>query len=209
MFPSKGYEYEVFSEVVSGRKLGGDRDVFSVLERKIFDKEIEGIWLYDWDRMVRDVEVMIYFRKLVEESGVKVFVGFEEKNIFDDSGSLEYNIRNVISDYEVRKIKRRMYEGKLKKWRDGKGLSNVGFGWKKNKEEDKWYIDELESEVIKEIYKVYLRKDIKFYSDVESRIIKKYGNDINGYRIDGGLVGRILGNEKVKGIKVLEERLKS
>jgi len=83
--------------------------------------------------MVRDVEVMIYFRKLVEESGIKVFVGFEEKDIFDDSGSLEYNIRNVISDYEVRKIKRRMYEGKLKKWREGKGISNVGFGWKKNK----------------------------------------------------------------------------
>ena len=202
---SKGFEYEIFSEVVSGRKLGGDRDIFSVLERKIFDKEIEGIWLYDWDRMVRDVEVMIYFRKLVEESGIKVFVGFEEKNIFDDSGSLEYNIRNVISDFEVRKIKRRMYEGKLKKWREGKGLSNIGFGWKKNKEKDKWYIDELEGKVIKDIYRIYLRKDVKFYSDVESRVIKKYGNDINGYRIDGGLVGRILGNEKVKGIKVLED----
>ena len=201
----KGYEYEVFSEVVSGRKLGGDRDVFSVLERKIFDKEIDGIWLYDWDRMVRDVEVMIYFRKLVEESGIKVFVGFEEKDIFDDSGSLEYNIRNVISDYEVRKIKRRMYEGKLKKWREGKGISNVGFGWKKDKEKDSWYVDELEGNVIEDIYKTYLRKDVKFYSDVEKRMIKKYGNDVNGYRIDGGLVGRILGKEKVKGIKVLED----
>ena len=202
---SNGYEYEVFSEVVSGRKMGYDRDVFGVLERKIFDKEINGIWLYDWDRMVRDVEVMIYFRKLVEDSGIKVFVGFEEKNIFEDSGSLEYNIRNVISDYEVRKIKRRMYEGKLKKWREGKGISNVGFGWKKNKEKDKWYVDELEGKVIKDIYRIYLRKDVKFYSDVEKRVIKKYGNDINGYRIDGGLVGRILGKEKVKGIKVLED----
>jgi len=161
--------------------------------------------LYDWDRMVRDVEVMIYFRKLVEESGIKVFVGFEEKDIFDDSGSLEYNIRNVISDYEVRKIKRRMYEGKLKKWREGKGISNVGFGWKKDKEKDSWYVDELEGNVIEDIYKTYLRKDVKFYSDVEKRMIKKYGNDVNGYRIDGGLVGRILGKEKVKGIKVLED----
>ena len=73
------------------------------------------------------------------------------------------------------------------------------------KEKDSWYVDELEGNVIEDIYKTYLRKDVKFYSDVEKRMIKKYGNDVNGYRIDGGLVGRILGKEKVKGIKVLED----
>ena len=52
---------------------GNERKKFLELENKILSKEIEGIWFYDWDRMVREVDVMIYFRNLVEESGCKVF----------------------------------------------------------------------------------------------------------------------------------------
>ena len=37
---NRGYEYEVFSEVVSGVKLGDERNVFLKLEEKIFEGEI-------------------------------------------------------------------------------------------------------------------------------------------------------------------------
>ena len=130
----KNFKYEVFSEVVSGKMIGSNREMFSKLETKLLSGEIGGIWLYDWDRMVRDVEVMLYFRSIVEDSGCKVFVGFEEKNIFEDSGSLEFGIRSIFSDYERRKIQRRMMSGRDRKWREGKGLSNVGFGYEKNKD---------------------------------------------------------------------------
>ena len=95
----KGYDYEIFSEVVSGKLKGNERKKFLELENKILSKEIEGIWFYDWDRMVREIDVMIYFRNLVEESGCKVFIGYEEKNIFEDSGFMEMGIRSVFSDY--------------------------------------------------------------------------------------------------------------
>ena len=55
----------IFSEVVSGKMIGSNREMFSKLETKLFG-EIGGIWLYDWDRMVRDVEVMLYFRSLLK-----------------------------------------------------------------------------------------------------------------------------------------------
>ena len=194
----KNFKYEVFSEVVSGKMVGSNRQMFSKLEKKIFDGEIGGIWLYDWDRMVRDVEVMLYFRSLVEDSGCKVFVGFEEKNIFEDSGSLEFGIRSIFSDYERRKIQRRMMSGRDKKWREGKGLSNVGFGYEKNKD-GIVKVNKEEGEVVKEIYDLYLRKDVKFFKDVEKRIITKYGKVVNGKRINGGLVERVLGSEKYKG----------
>ena len=125
----KGFEYEVFSEVVSGVKMGGDREVFLKLEEKIFDGEIGGIWLYDWDRMIRDVEVMLYFRKLVEDNDIRVFVGFEEKNILEGSGELEYGLSSVFSEYWKRKLVRVMKEGRNKRWREGRGLGNIGFGF--------------------------------------------------------------------------------
>ena len=195
----KNYKYEIFSEVVSGKMIGSNREMFSKLETKLLNGEIGGIWLYDWDRMVRDVEVMLYFRSIVEDSGCKVFVGFEEKNIFEDSGSLEFGIRSIFSDYERRKIQRRMMNGRDTKWREGKGLSNVGFGYEKNKD-GVVVINKEESEVIKDIYNTYLRKDVKFYTEVEKRILNKYGKVVNGKRINGGLVERVLGNEKYKGV---------
>lgn len=55
--------------------------------------------------MVREVDVMVYFRNLVEESGCKVFVRFEEKNIFEYSGFMEMGIRSIFSNYEKEKTK--------------------------------------------------------------------------------------------------------
>ena len=88
--------------------------------------------------------------------------------------------------------------GRDKKWREGKGLSNVGFGYEKNKD-GIVKVNKEEGEVVKEIYDLYLRKDVKFFKDVEKRIITKYGKVVNGKRINGGLVERVLGSEKYKG----------
>ena len=195
---SKGYEYEVFSEVVSGVKLGGERNVFLKLEEKIFEGEIEGIWLYDWDRMIRDVEVMLYFRKLVEDSGVKVFVGFEEKNILEGSGELEFGLSSVFSEYWKRKLVRVMKEGRNKRWREGKGLGNIGFGF--DSEGGEVTLNEEECEVVRDIYKFFLYQNVKRYKDVEHLLVKKYGENLNGQRfVDSGLVFRVLGNKKYNG----------
>ena len=194
----RGYEYEVFSEVVSGVKLGIEREVFLQLEEKIFNGEIEGIWLYDWDRMIRDVEVMLYFRKLVEDSGIKVFVGWEEKNILDGSGELEFGLSSVFSEYWKRKLVRVMKEGRNKRWREGKGLGKIGFGFESVGGEIN--LIENECEVIRDMYNYFLYKNVKKYGDVEKLIEKKYGKKVNGKRIVyNGLVSRVLGNKKYNG----------
>ena len=194
----RGYEYEVFSEVVSGVKLGVDREVFLQLEEKIFDGEIEGIWLYDWDRMIRDVEVMLYFRKLVEDSGIKVFVGWEEKNILDGSGELEFGLSSVFSEYWKRKLVRVMKEGRNKRWREGKGLGKIGFGFESVGGEVS--LIEEECEVVRDMYNFFLYKNVKKYGDVERLIEKKYGLKVNGKRVVyNGLVSRVLGNKKYNG----------
>ena len=199
----RGYEYEVFSEVVSGVKLGVDREVFLKLEEKIFSGEIEGIWLYDWDRMIRDVEVMIYFRRLVEDSGIKVFVGWEEKNILDGSGELEFGLSSVFSEYWKRKLVRVMKEGRNKRWREGKGLGKIGFGFDSVGGEVS--LNEKECEVVRDMYNFFLYKNVKKYGDVEKLIEKKYGNKVNGKRVVySGLVSRVLGNKKYNGKLIFE-----
>ena len=199
----KGFEYEVFSEVVSGVKMGGDREVFLKLEEKIFDGEIGGIWLYDWDRMIRDVEVMLYFRKLVEDNDIRVFVGFEEKNILEGSGELEYGLSSVFSEYWKRKLVRVMKEGRNKRWREGKGLGNIGFGFESVNGEVSLVKEECD--VVRDMYNYFLYKNVKKYADVERMIESKYGKKVNGKRVVySGLISRVLGSKKYNGELVFE-----
>ena len=199
----KGFEYEVFSEVVSGVKMGGDREVFLKLEEKIFDGEIGGIWLYDWDRMIRDVGVMLYFRKLVEDNGIRVFVGFEEKNILEGSGELEYGLSSVFSEYWKRKLVRVMKEGRNKRWREGRGLGNIGFGFESVN--GVVGLVEEECDVVRDMYNYFLYKNVKKYSDVERMIESKYGKKVNGKRVVySGLISRVLGSKKYNGELVFE-----
>ena len=199
----KGFEYEVFSEVVSGVKMGGDREVFLKLEEKIFDGEIGGIWLYDWDRMIRDVEVMLYFRKLVEDNDIRVFVGFEEKNILEGSGELEYGLSSVFSEYWKRKLVRVMKEGRNKRWREGRGLGNIGFGFESVN--GVVGLVKEECDVVRDMYNYFLYKNVKKYADVERMIESKYGKRVNGKRVVySGLISRVLGNKKYNGELVFE-----
>ena len=199
----KGFEYEVFSEVVSGVKMGGDREVFLKLEEKIFDGEIGGIWLYDWDRMIRDVEVMLYFRKLVEDNDIRVFVGFEEKNILEGSGELEYGLSSVFSEYWKRKLVRVMKEGRNKRWREGRGLGNIGFGFESVN--GVVGLVKEECDVVRDMYNYFLYKNVKKYADVERMIESKYGKKVNGKRVVySGLISRVLGSKKYNGELVFE-----
>ena len=61
----------------------------------LYNGELNGIWLYDWDRMIRELGVGVLFRDLIISTKCKLFVGNSEKDILSDSGSLEFGIGSV------------------------------------------------------------------------------------------------------------------
>jgi DNA invertase Pin-like site-specific DNA recombinase len=210
----KGYEYEVFTEQVSGAKLGNERDVFINLERKLYTKEIEALWFWDWDRMIRDfVNVNYYFTSLIKEVDCKVFVLNREFDIFkSDSDRLEFGIRTVFADFERRKIANRLYVNKIEKWKRGEGFSGqVGFGYER-------YIDsndtklirvkEEEAVIVNDIYNTFLRKDVTTYKQVLDRIWNKYndGESIKGLSHTGRIHDILTYETFVSGTYTLEDR---
>ena len=194
----KGYDYEVFSEVVSGTIKGNLRDVFRQLEDKLINKELDGVWIWDWDRMIRDMGVGVAFRDLIEETKCRLFVGNSEKDIFSDSGSLEFGVGTVFSDYWRRKIGRTMKGGMKKRLMNDEvfmGVTPIGY----EKVGKKIVVNKKESKLIKECFKIYLYKSVKSYRDVVVRMKKKYGDDLDK-RINDKSLNRILRDEKYKGI---------
>jgi len=197
----KGFDYEVYSDQVSGAIEGNLRDEFVKLERKLHSKELGGIWFYDWDRMIRDFSVGVYFRNLITDTNCKVFVLNDEKDIFSDEGSLEFGFKTLLSDYERRKIRNRMMSGRYAKWRVGKGYSGqLGIGYKFLGDGEVG-IDDKTAEIVKFIFKIFLYKSTKTYMSVYNRVIKEFGGGGNVKGVgNSGRIRDILMDAKYKGI---------
>ena len=172
--------------------------MFNILSDKLLDKELDGIWLNYWDRGWRNDRIKHYFIQLVKDSGCKVFVGNEVKNILSDEGSFELGFFSLMSDYERRKIKRRLSNGKKRRLENGEiflGVSGIGY----KKVGKKLIVDEKEKDLIVDCFEKYLNKSIKSYRDCIKLMKKKYGDSLDK-RINEKSLSRILKDEKYKGI---------
>ncbi len=190
------YQYEIFKEVYSGKD--SKRVKLTILENKLLDKELDGIWFYNWDRMIRDKSVMFYFEKLVMESSCKVFVDDKERDILENEGDiLDFEFRGMLSGMERRSINRRMKNGmKVRLEKNEVFMGIVGIGYKKV--EKKIVVDEDKSKLIEDCFKRFLYKSVKSYRDLVFNLKNKYKN--LDKRINEKSLSRILKDEKYKGI---------
>jgi len=192
----KGFKYEVFNDVISGTKIV--RIELGKLVEKLYNKELEGIWLYNWDRLQREKRVMIYFEDIFEDTKCKLFVDNIERDIINnESDRMDYEFRGVMNNLELRNIRRRMSVGlKNKLSKDEVFLGVVPVGYKKVN--GKLVVDRIEGKLIEDCFKMYLFKGADNYRDLIRKLKLKY-NDLDN-RINEKSLSRILNDEKYKGI---------
>jgi site-specific DNA recombinase len=195
---NNGWEYEIFSESVSGGKEFSDRNMFNSLSDKLLNKELDGIWFNYWDRGWRNDRIKHFFIQLVKDSGCKVYVGNELKDILSDEGSFELGFFSLMSDYERRKIKSRLSNGIKRRLENEEiflGISGIGY----KKVGKKLVVDESEKDIIINCFEKYLNTSIKSYRDCIKLMKREYGNNLDK-RINEKSLSRILKDEKYKGI---------
>ena len=164
---SNGYDYEVFRDVISGSKV--NRDGLNLLYQKIYDGELDGIVLYEWDRLQREnKDLLIQFENLVEDTKCVVIVDNDEKDIYGNlSDRIEYEIKNSLSTIERIRLKKRVGEGIESLIKRGDTLwGRVRFGYRNvgRKQTLHTTINEEESEIIKEIHRVF---NLKSYQTIK------------------------------------------
>ena len=95
-----GYNFEVYSDVISGSKV--NRDGLNELYERIYSGDLDGILLYEWDRLSRENrELMIQFEKLVEDTDCIVIVDDKVRDIIGDlSDRIEYEFKSTLSTIE-------------------------------------------------------------------------------------------------------------
>ena len=192
------YDYKIYNEGnISGKEY--NREVWMKFEEDILNDKIDGVYFWDFDRMFRDLDVEYFFKKLVDKKKFKIISGYRLFDLDNDSDYGEWRFRSMGGDIERRKIVKRTKRGRLYYWERGKGYSGrIGFGYKrKNKE---IIIDKRESEIVKDIYKTFLRKDVKTYMNCYQRIVNKWGVE-DGYDINGNVGKKIVGCQSIFQIK--------
>lgn len=203
------YKYEVYKDVVSGAKI--KRDGLNVLVDKIYNKELDGIWLWNWDRLIREKRVMIFLEDVVMESKCKIYVDDRERDIINNEEDImDMEFRSMLSSQERRNIRRRFIAGRNAAWSRGEGFQGqVGFGYKR--EGKKVVPNDIEAKIVKDIYNTFLRKDVNSKLDVFKRIYKKYDKLKNSKgKIEGladsGRIDMILSDEKYLGKYTIKDQ---
>jgi DNA invertase Pin-like site-specific DNA recombinase len=155
-----GYDYELFVDAgFSGTLDIGQRPRLDALMDLVYAKprEIDAIFVTDYDRLSRSVELGFLLKKEFLERGVKLIENGNEINLNDESQDLLVGLKNLISSHEVKKLVARLKRSLERNVMDGKagGGSLYNYGYTKDGNK-KLVIDEYESVVIKDIYSSYI-----------------------------------------------------
>lgn len=190
------FDYEVFSEIVSGGSL--ERKEYNKMVEKVKSGELNGIWVFKYDRLDRNLESYVSFVNVCKKYKIRFWVGDEEYNLSDSGDRLNVGFRSMFGEYERERIKERMIIGKEEKLKKGEMIiGNVGYGYKRV--DGKIVINENEGKWVKIIYNLFLDKRVKSYNDVKRRLDLKY-DDVDK-KIGLSLIVKILNNDRYLGVK--------
>lgn len=117
---------------------------------------------YDPDRLSRKLLVQLLIKEQFEKHKVELlFVHGNYRD--DDEGVLQFQIKGAISEYDKAKIKRNTMAGRHRKAKKGSVVKNGNlYGYKYNKKENMYVIDDNEAKFIRMIFDYYTNPDSPF-----------------------------------------------
>jgi len=149
---------EFADEGISGATL--DRPGLEKLRDDVRSGRVDLVIVRDPDRLSRKLSHQLLLTEEIEKAGARLeFLDFDWQNTPD--GRLFYAIRGAIAEYEKEKIRERMTRGKTQKARQG-GIP-IGFycyGYVYDPETGRVRLHEVESLVVKEMYKWFTEEDV-------------------------------------------------
>ena len=178
------HNYTVVGEYID-RAQSGTSDNRSDFQRMIADSEkhtFEGVLVYQLDRFARNRYDSAIYKAKLKKNSVRVFSAKE--NITEDaSGILVEGLLESMAEYYsvelAQKINRGLAINAEKCLSNG---SNPGLGFKVNKKDRTFYVDEDEAAIVREIYERYARGEpkVEIIKDLNRRHIKtSIGNEFS------------------------------
>ncbi len=151
---------EVVRETHTGMELW-DRLKLTEIRRQFKTGKFRALLCHDIDRLSRRAVHQLIIAEEAQDAGIDLLFVLTPP---DDSreGQLLRYVKGYAAEIEHEKIKERTLRGKLEKARRGKGFTGGHelFGYRWNKEEGKRYTYGPEAELVRRIFRQYLRERI-------------------------------------------------
>lgn len=197
---AESHNYTVVGEYID-RAQSGKFDNRIDFQKMIADSDkhtFEGVLVYQLDRFARNRYDSAIYKAKLKKNGVRVLSAKE--NISDDaSGILIEGVLESMAEYYsvelAQKINRGLALNAEKCLSNG---SNPGLGFKVNKKDRTFYVDEEEAAIVREIYERYASGETKaeIVKDLQRRKIKtSIGNEFTYNSLS-----RILKNKRYIGV---------
>jgi site-specific DNA recombinase len=157
---SNGYEYELFIDAgYSGTLDLTKRPRLDALMDLVYakPKEIDAIFVTDYDRLSRNVELGFLIKRDLINSGVILIENGVQIDLKDESQELLVSLKNLISAHEVKKLSSRLKRTLERNVMDGKvgGGYLYNYGYKKDQNK-KMVIDDYEAKIVRRIFNTYI-----------------------------------------------------
>lgn len=176
------YRSEVFIDVISGTTT--KRKGFDSLQNKLYSGELKGIYVRDFNRIIRGSEVEYLFTKLVDITKCMVI---ENGRIIDFNSLTDNNyflFKSMFGKMNRNEIKFLTKRGIIESLKRGSVRGDKKFGY--DKKDKKPIINESESKIVKDIFKSFLHKNVTSMKPFVLKMNEKHNSnfsDVNFSRI--------------------------
>ena len=209
----KDYEiYKVYREEGVSAK-DTNRPKFKEMIQDMKDGKINKIVVYKLDRLTRSIQDLENICKMLEEYNCDLESVAEEINTGNANGKFFIRMLTILAQLEIERTSERTKFGLIGAAKKGHISGQPALGYTKKDKSKKLVIDELESDVVKRIFSMYLEgSSVCHICDIFNEIEAKK-NDLNVWDDELYLErhqGTLTSGEEVKRTcKILERKLHS
>ena len=108
---SNNYDFTIYSDTISGGMLMEDRNGGNKLVNDLREDKVDGVWVDKEDRLYRNFNESVIFKKILIENNKKYYVGDSEVDFSDESHQIVNTILSLMSEFEKTNINRRTKRG--------------------------------------------------------------------------------------------------
>jgi len=200
---SKGFNPIVFRDASTGANM--DREAFTSMWEMMKQGEVQGVWFWRTDRLLRDLGIFHQFVLHTERTKCRLWIDGSEVDVSEVSGYSRMAYESVGATVEKLSIALRTSEGRRKRFEEGTlWIGAVPLGYRRVKGKG-IAVHEDDSKIVKEIFRVFNLKSITRYEDVAKHVNKTIIP--SSKKVSKYIIPRLLRNRVYIGEKVFNTKL--
>lgn len=156
-----GLKFNIYSDTISGGELMIDRKEGRRLIEDLEVGKIDGVWVDKEDRLYRNFNESVMFKKTLIENKKRYFVGSSEVDFNDESHQIVNTLLSLMSEFEKKNINRRTKRGlEDSVINKDRILGRINYGYKRDDNKN-WIIVNEQSEKIIKVHQLFIEKEWK------------------------------------------------